>query len=205
MSVVYLFSSHFVLVGVSLHVMVSYVRIFPRTITLYSYFTAIRTLIFFSFFLLCLKYIHTAYSHGDLDRLLVPADSKGRKCGVDNSVIDKPYLLFFNLEKCIDPLVPLHGCKTPQVCVQKCPSTSFIYSEFQCNPSKVAEIRSQLICQMHVQMESIQSCNDITERIKNHECASWYLPSNSCMLNFHIILYSFVLRHYFVFIFRLFV
>lgn len=130
----------------------------------------------FSFIYLC-----TAISHGDLDRLMVPADSLGRKCGVDNSVIDKPYLLFFNLAECIDPLVPLRGCNTTQVCVQKCPSTSFIYSHFQCNDNTFNQIRSQLICQMHVPMGSIQKCEDINDRINKGDCASWYLPSNSCM------------------------
>lgn len=122
-----------------------------------------------------------AFNNGDLERLLVPADSKGRKCGVDNSVIDKPYLFFFSLEKCIDPRVPLYGCKTPQVCVQKCPSTSFIYSHYSCNSNTFSQIRSQLICKTHVQMDTIRSCNDITDHINRDDCAKWYLPSNPCM------------------------
>lgn len=142
-----------------------------------------------------------AIINGDLDRLLVPADSKGRKCGVDNNVIDKPYLLFFNLEKCIDPRVPLYGCKTPQVCVEKCPTTSFIYSQFTCNSNTFNQIRSQLICQMDVQMDSIRSCDDIRDRINKQDCASWYLPSNPCMkLNFHSI-YSIFLSIIFHFVF----
>lgn len=134
---------------------------------------------FLPYYILCDTWI--AIQTGDLDRLLVPTDSMGRKCGVDNSVIDKPFLLFFNLQECVDPRVPLYGCKTPQVCVQKCPTTSFIHSYYQCNKNTFNQIRSQLICQMGVQMDSIQICDDIQYRIKRGDCASWYLPSNSCM------------------------
>lgn len=140
----------------------------------------LKCVVFFPPFFVCDE-IRIAIKSGDLDRLLVPTDSKGRKCGVDNSVIDKPYLLFFNLENCIDPRVPLYGCKTPQVCVQKCPTTSFIYSHFQCNSNTFNQIRSQLICQMDVPLDSIRNCDDIKFRINQQECASWYLPSNSCM------------------------
>lgn len=57
---------------------------------------------------------YLALRNGDLDRLLVPTDSNGRKCGVDNEVVNKPFLVFFNLERCIDPQTPITGCRTPQ-------------------------------------------------------------------------------------------
>lgn len=56
-----------------------------------------------------------AISRGDIDRLLVPTNTEGLKCGVDSEVKDEPYLLFFNLAKCVDPLVPITGCPTRQV------------------------------------------------------------------------------------------
>lgn len=122
-----------------------------------------------------------AIKNGDLDRLLVPTDSKGRKCGVDNGVIDKPYLFFFNLEKCIDARVPLFGCKTPQVCVEKCPTTSFIHDKFQCNDAtNFEQIRENLICQMGVNKAQIRNCIEIEERVAKEDCARWYLPSKSC-------------------------
>ncbi|XP_055298755.1 choline transporter-like 2 isoform X5 [Sitodiplosis mosellana] len=121
---------------------------------------------------------HFAIKNGDLDRLLVPTDSQGRKCGVDNSVINEPYLLFFNLEKCIDARVPLFGCKTPQVCVRECPTTAFIYSEYICNSAKFYEIREKLICQKHVNKFAITDCTAIKRSIDNGDCARWYLPSN---------------------------
>lgn len=160
-------------------------------------------LLFLLFFCLHVPRAYAAINNGDLDRLLVPADSKGRKCGVDNSVIDKPFLLFFNLEKCIDPRVTLYGCKTPQVCVEQCPSTSFIYSHYTCNSNTFGQIRSQLICQMDVQMDSIRNCDDIRDRINRQDCASWYLPSNSCkkirwfQLRCYFLIYFFLCWNYF--------
>lgn len=115
-----------------------------------------------------------------MERLLVPTDSEGRKCGVDSEVVNKPYLVFFNLEKCIDPSVPLYGCKTPQVCVEQCPTSSFVFS--QCTASNFYQIKSQLICRMNVNKERIQTCNDISAMVSNEQCARWYLKSESCKL-----------------------
>lgn len=129
-----------------------------------------------------------------MDRLLVPTDSNGRKCGIDNGVVNKPYLVFFNLEKCIDPTVPIYGCQTPQVCVEQCPSTSFIYDEYKCNDGKIPELRNQLICKLEVDKErQIQSCADISRLIQKEDCARWYLQSNSCKFFFFLLNRSFIL------------
>lgn len=120
-----------------------------------------------------------AVKNGDLQRLLVPTDSKGRKCGIDNAVIDKPFLLFFNLEKCIDARVPLFGCSTPQVCVEQCPTKAFLHNEYGCNENNFNQIRADLICQMGVSKSDIRSCPDINNSIIREDCARWYLPSQS--------------------------
>lgn len=125
-------------------------------------------------------FLLTAIKNGDLERLLVPTDSSGRKCGIDNGFIDKPYLLFFNLEKCVDPTVPLFGCKTPQVCVAKCPTESFVYNHYQCNPQTLNQIREKLICRDEIDKWSITDCPRINELVENEQCARWYLESNSC-------------------------
>jgi hypothetical protein len=36
-------------------------------------------------------------------------------CGLDEAVKDKPYLFFFDLAKCAQTDVIIHGCATPQV------------------------------------------------------------------------------------------
>lgn len=128
-------------------------------------------------------YFHSwnaALKNGDLDRLLVPTDSMGRKCGVDNEVLHKPYLLFFNLENCIDPKTPISGCPTPQVCVEQCPRESFVYRNGDCSSGNFEQIKTKLICSMDIDRVAIQSCTQIDELVQKEKCARWYLPSQSC-------------------------
>lgn len=143
--------------------------------------TDVFCLLIFVVFLVCWGFVgYFAYTHGDLDRLLVPSDSQGRKCGIDNGVIDKKYLLFFDLSKCIDPSVPLFGCPTPQVCVSQCPTQSFIYDQYSCNGNSFDQIRRSLLCTPDVNVDQIRSCDEITNYVRNDKCARWYLRSDSC-------------------------
>lgn len=116
----------------------------------------------------------------------MPTDSQGLQCGVDSQVLGKPFLMFFDLQKCIDPLVPINGCPTPQVCVEKCPQTTFTYEtgRGQCNAGNFAEIKRQLICTRSVQMDLINSCDQVETLMASDECAHWYLKSESCEFAF---------------------
>lgn len=95
-------------------------------------------------------------------------------------VISKPYLVFFNLEKCIDPLVPINGCPTPQVCVEQCPNSLFIYDTNKCNANELESIKSKLICNRNVDVKTIGDCATLDRLINDDYCAKWYLPSESC-------------------------
>lgn len=121
----------------------------------------------------------------------MPTDSEGRKCGVDNGVVNEKYLLFFNLEKCIDPTVPLFGCKTTQVCVRECPSTSFTFDKYQCNQSTLPTIREKLICKKGIDKFSLRECVDVEDHVSKGLCARWYLPSTPCKLSGHC-LFTFI-------------
>lgn len=121
----------------------------------------------------------TAISQGDLDRLLVPSDSYGRRCGVDSEVVKKPYLLFFNIEKCISPLVPINGCPTPQVCVEECPTKSFFFIRDKCTNLNLNEIINDLICIRGFNKQEIKTCDDVNTSVNSEHCARWYLPSDS--------------------------
>ena len=57
----------------------------------------------------------SGFSLGDPQRLINPTDSNGKKCGVDETVKDKPFLFYFDLTRCADPSVFITGCPTPQV------------------------------------------------------------------------------------------
>ncbi|KAL5277407.1 SLC44A5 family protein [Megaselia abdita] len=146
--------------------------------------TDIPCLIIFLAFLGAWGYIASyAFKNGDLDKLLKPTDSLNRKCGIDSSVTNEPYLFFFDLGKCIDPLVPITGCPTPQVCVRQCPSESFFYEQEK--GKSFDELRRKLVCLPDVKLFTK---NDIDAAIRNNQCASWYIPSkpflNRCMWEF---------------------
>jgi len=48
-------------------------------------------------------------------QVLYPTDSLGLVCGQGN-LQDRPYLLFFDLTRCLNPAILTMGCPTPQVC-----------------------------------------------------------------------------------------
>lgn len=106
---------------------------------------------------------------------MVPTDSEGRKCGIDFIVKDKPYLVIFDLTKCISASTT---CNTPQVCQSKCPTENFVYTSR--NPqSSVEETKSKLICEMGINLTSVSTWEDLDILISNEKCARWYLNSTS--------------------------
>ncbi|ALC46404.1 CG11880 [Drosophila busckii] len=149
--------------------------------------TDVPCLLLFVLFLGCWGYIaHYAVSHGDLNKLMVPTDMYNRKCGIDSNVLNKPYLFFFNLDQCIDPLVPITGCNTPQVCIERCPSETFVYDTMKNQP--FAELKNRLICITDADKAAISSKSDIERAINEHRCARYYIRSqqflNRCMFEF---------------------
>ncbi|KAK9719051.1 Plasma-membrane choline transporter [Popillia japonica] len=106
-----------------------------------------------------------AFVNGDPNKLLVPRDSDGNRCGFDVIVRDKPNLFFFDLTKCATPSVAFTGCSTPQVCVEKCPETAYYYTP----GASVAN----LICKYGVR-PTVSTAEDL---IENGNCARWALPS----------------------------
>lgn len=117
-----------------------------------------------------------AFKYGNLDRVIIPADMAGRKCGIDSTVIDKPYLFFFDLRKCTDIMTPFVGCQTPQVCVDKCPTTGFSFDMNVCKDNFDATL-DKLICRLGVDKQQMLSCDDIKTQINSENCAKWYLES----------------------------
>lgn len=131
----------------------------------------------------------TAFKNGDLDKLLKPTDSLNRKCGIDSSVTNEPYLFFFDLGKCIDPLVPITGCPTPQVCIKQCPSESFFYDQEK--GKSFNELKAKLVCLPDVKLNNK---NDIDAAMNNNLCAKWYIPSKPCKFRWYYVLFMFSFR-----------
>uniref|UniRef100_A0A1B0D100 Uncharacterized protein n=1 Tax=Phlebotomus papatasi TaxID=29031 RepID=A0A1B0D100_PHLPP len=120
-----------------------------------------------------------AYRNGDLDRLLVPTDSQNNRCGVDSNVLNKPYLFFFDLSRCVDITVPINGCPTPQVCVEKCPDEPFLFDMLGPN-EPIENIKNLLICDVNVNKNDITTYEIAKEFVDNNRCARWYLQSVPC-------------------------
>lgn len=112
----------------------------------------------------------------------MPRDSEGYQCGQDSEVIDEKNLFFFDLSACADPLVPINGCPTPQVCVKECPKESFLHDSTVCE-SNFQAYKKKLICTKKVDLNQAKDCNDINKLINDEKCAKWYLKSESCKLN----------------------
>lgn len=114
-----------------------------------------------------------------MNRLLVPTDSAGLKCGVDSEVQHEPYLVFFDITECAKYDVPLYGCKTPQVCLSQCPVEDFVFLTDSCNANSLTTIQSKLICDRLVQKDQL-TCNDIQTYIDRGRCAKYYRKSVPC-------------------------
>ncbi|XP_061746371.1 choline transporter-like protein 5-A [Nerophis ophidion] len=72
-----------------------------------------------------------AWLHGDVRKLLRPANSFGEFCGQKGtSNAKKPNVFYFNIFECAGPalLINLH-CPTTQICVSECPDRLATYSE----------------------------------------------------------------------------
>ncbi|KAM7363295.1 choline transporter-like 2 isoform 1-T5 [Cochliomyia hominivorax] len=128
-----------------------------------------------------------AWRNGDINKLVVPTDSFNKKCGIDSGVLNKKYLFFFNLDKCIDPLVPITGCPTPQICVEQCPQETFIWDNMK-NRLSLEDLKSKLFCLTDNDKLKINSKADIQKAIDEERCARWYIKSapflNRCMWEF---------------------
>ncbi|CAG0884688.1 unnamed protein product [Darwinula stevensoni] len=110
---------------------------------------------------------------GDPSRLIHPTNSKGQKCGYDHGLENKSYLVFFDLTKCFHPDVLISGCKTPQVCVEKCPDKTF----FAGLPVKNESFdRKDLICDEET---DVNVSTDLENLINEGHCARYYLKSES--------------------------
>ncbi|XP_063226689.1 choline transporter-like 2 isoform X2 [Bacillus rossius redtenbacheri] len=135
--------------------------------------TDVICLLLFLVFLACWGFVaYLAFRNGDPSRLLKPTDSRGRKCGLDQGVEDKPYLFFFDLTKCVHIDVLATGCPTPQVCVATCPSVTHL--EECTDPAKCA---SYLICRPGIVVDSSTTPQRLQELYNNEDCARIYFES----------------------------
>ncbi|KAK6055340.1 hypothetical protein COOONC_07155, partial [Cooperia oncophora] len=122
---------------------------------------------------------------GDGERLILPTDSFGRRCGGyrENSYnfTTRPYLYYFDITKCISYSTALGGCQTPQMCVARCPSRYFSYLQLQSPTVSATDFRntvmSTLYCLDDVDKNTITSFTVLRNYIQQQKCASYTVKS----------------------------
>ncbi|XP_037300766.1 choline transporter-like 2 isoform X3 [Manduca sexta] len=138
--------------------------------------TDIIWLILFILFLGVWGYVgYYSITRGNIENLLAPIDSKGRRCGLDSGLEDKKYLVFFDISKCLSPDSPIVGCSTPQVCVSKCPER-FIRFGTELTPATMEQLRSSMVCTDDVNVRDM-TYNQAMQYIKENKCAPYVLQS----------------------------
>ena len=121
-----------------------------------------------------------ALKNGNIEKLIHPTDSEGRKCGIDSQVKNKPYLIFFDLTKCARISPQYRTCNTTQVCIEKCPQSNFLYDEERKSGTiDIEQLKKKLICKTDVKLEKIHRFDDIDTLVSREKCAKWYLSSTS--------------------------
>ncbi|XP_038209428.1 choline transporter-like 2 isoform X2 [Zerene cesonia] len=140
--------------------------------------TDIIWLIVFILFLGAWGYVgYYSMTRGSVEKLLAPIDTKGRRCGLDSGLENKPYLIFFNIAKCLAPGTPITGCPTTQVCVEKCPTnTILLEKELRLNPSTFETLRPSMVCTDEVNIQTMTSSQAL-QYMQEDKCASFLISS----------------------------
>ncbi|KAE9416015.1 hypothetical protein Angca_004531, partial [Angiostrongylus cantonensis] len=122
---------------------------------------------------------------GDVERLILPTDSAGRRCGGSRgrsyNLTTQPYLYYFDITKCISYSTAIGGCQTPQICVSKCPSKYFSYLQLQ-NPTVplldfYESVKTSLYCTEDVDKNSITNFVILRNYVRQKKCASYTVNS----------------------------
>ncbi|CAG9110335.1 unnamed protein product [Plutella xylostella] len=116
-----------------------------------------------------------SFTNGDVERLLAPIDSKGRRCGLDADVMNKKYLVFFDITKCLSPEAPITGCPTPQVCVSQCPDTTILF-ESVLTAASLDQLRARMVCSDDVNTQTM-TLQQAQQYMQQEKCAKFVLQS----------------------------
>ena len=122
-----------------------------------------------------------AFLQGDVSRVLLPTDSRGRVCG-RGELTSRRLLLVFDMTKCLNPAVLVEGCLTPQACVAACPTQT---------SSPLADATAGLLPQHAVKERVAPYCLDpelarhpdytVAQLVAEGVCPAWYLASSEVL------------------------
>ncbi|XP_028176607.1 CTL-like protein 2 isoform X1 [Ostrinia furnacalis] len=113
--------------------------------------------------------------NGDVQKLLAPIDTKGRRCGLDSGLVDKKNLVFFNIARCLQPGTPITGCPTQQVCVKECPSKTVIF-ETEMTEATFPSLKQYMVCTDEVNINDM-TYSQARDYMRDEKCASYVLRS----------------------------
>ncbi|XP_034277341.1 choline transporter-like protein 4 [Pantherophis guttatus] len=139
-----------------------------------------------------------AWLYGDPRQVIYPRNSTGSYCGIGGNR-DKPYLLYFNLMKCVMEVNPLAiamkglQCPTPQICVSNCSSKFWAVPPTDLVPpsslrKKPSDVWNQTMCQPSIDIETTKLT--VSEIINQQLCLQFTIPTkpilNRCLPSFNI-------------------
>lgn len=102
-----------------------------------------------------------------------PTDSEGRRCGIESDVKMLPYLMYFDLSRCIDPWVALYGCDTTKVCVAKCRQDNWWTYPDECG-IYFNEFQIRIQCKIGVQFHT---CAELEGYFRDEICSQYGIAS----------------------------
>ncbi|XP_026323832.1 CTL-like protein 2 isoform X4 [Hyposmocoma kahamanoa] len=151
--------------------------------------TDIIWLIVFILFLGAWGYVgYVGMTQGSVKKILAPVDSNGKRCGLDSNVEHKPYLVFFDISKCLSPGTPITGCPTQQVCVKKCPSKTHVFNVEITNTASLDALRSEIICTDDINVQKM-TLKEAKHNMNIGKCTSYVLKSQPvlgrCFVDFN--------------------
>jgi len=120
---------------------------------------------------------------GDISKVIYPTDSEGNICGRGERQ-DRPFLLMFDLTRCLNPAVVVTGCLTEHVCVEKCPDMYYSPLGESLKPGADVEGIKKM---MEPYCKPIFSANPeirqktIKELVSQEICPAWVLKSTSLL------------------------
>jgi choline transporter-like protein 2/4/5 len=114
-------------------------------------------LIFIVLLILYILFAIFVFREGSLRRFLYPTDTQGRICGT-GSQINRKYLQFFDIIKCVKYVLIGARCPTIQMCVEECPSKFYHYKLLYAQElrltadqqNRIQQIRAQLSVRVHL-------------------------------------------------------
>ncbi|KAH8363654.1 hypothetical protein KR084_012758, partial [Drosophila pseudotakahashii] len=124
------------------------------------------------FFLSWIAIIIYAFSAGSYR----PMDSLGHRCEMDSEE-NRTNLFYFDMDKCKYPYLPFSKCQTPQVCLESCPNSTFVWDTMK-DELSFEDLYSRLICLTAEAKAKIRTKEDIERAIDRKECARWYTKSS---------------------------